>query len=83
MKEKLISVNNFIDKIDKNWKILLFLILILQVIFILIALNVSKTYIAADSPGYIAPALSFLEKGIMLDNNGAPIWARTPGYPLF
>lgn len=81
IKEKLLSVNDFINK---NWKIFLFLILAAQIFLLYLGFIRTESFISPDSPGYIAPAGSFLEQGIMLDGlSGAPIWFRTPGYPFF
>lgn len=68
--------------LERHWKIFLSAIFVLQILMITISFSVYGVIVAPDTDGYVAPALSFLRSGKMLDRGGYPILFRTPGYPL-
>ena len=75
--------NTLKDFLETNWKIILSSIIFIQVILLITTYFNSESYIVPqDTESYIAPAVSFLKTGSMLDETGMPIWIRTPGYPL-
>ena len=66
-----------------NCKIILSLIIFIQVILLVTTYFNSERYIIApDSQSYMEPAVNFLKTGSLVDDSGAYIWNRTPGYPL-
>lgn len=75
------QVRTFINAVERKWKAVFCIQLLLQVGLMLFMLISKGVLIAGDTPTYVEPAISFLTTGRMIDE-GSPMLIRTPGYPL-
>ena len=80
-KRNIALLHSSVEWIEKHHNKLYLVAVLMQIAGMLIAFSLYGIVISPDSSGYIAPAQSFLAQGIMLSDN-APIFFRTPGYPL-
>ena len=77
---------NYFKKIDnffeKNYKVVISLIIVLQVLIMFSMFLFFGCKDAVDSQSYYLPAIDFIKNGTMRDSTG-PTLIRTPGYILF
>jgi 4-amino-4-deoxy-L-arabinose transferase-like glycosyltransferase len=74
---------NVRDALERRWKALLLILLLLQAAFSVVCLIAyGGNIVSNDTPDYTVPALSFIGTGKFIDQSGDPMLFRTPGAPF-